>query len=327
MLAEYIIKNFDKLSKHLLSLNCNPGLTEFLIKHNLISNYNTNPKLTPYIKKPSNCNSNPEFTDLITNNSTDDFSGIFSNTNPLLAGAIINAVFKSKLAMMSRNSNPGLTKYLIKHQKDLCYDMLALNENPKLAFLIMRNPYWNRIGSNPNEELTEFIKEHKDKMNINGNPNPKLAETIMNGDIKFGDISNNHNPGLTKFIIENKLSLDRERICSNTNPELAELILEIGTSDWRKQCNNNPGLTEYIMNCRDKTVHYKSNNNPELTEMIMETKIYRKDTEIIANSNPRILPLLYKNREILNFGEIGDNPIIATIDKDRNKKIIDELIT
>ena len=122
------------------------------------------------------------------------------------------------------------------------------------------------------------------------------------------DVMNNPDPELTDLIIKNYKGWKQRLIVNNTNPKLADLIIKQGV----KYNNPNKGLTDYILN--SKKVNYfdlSSNSNELLTDYIIAHKDDLNRNELLSNTNPALVPLMFENVESLDMEEweiISSNP-------------------
>ena len=331
-LTKFIIENEINLVLPHLAINSNPGLTDLIIKlhKNMEPEWlvnNTNPLLAPLILSycrnfDLSASSNPGLTEHILNSKPT--YRIYTNTNPLVAGLILDNLMINELDEMADNPNPALTETILKGKHQFGA-RISNNTNPKLAQLIIENCDLCNIISSPNTGLTDFILKNADQHLcdcILNNTNPSIAPLIIDSKHpNWLQISGNSNTGLTNFIIKNKDKVE-QTICSNTNPSLAELIVEVG-EDWDElSANNNPGLTGHLLKHEEQlNVYYLAhNNNPELTDLIIE--LIRKD---VYNPYSKILGE-NKNPRLRSYVKLRpSNPNIAIVDKVRNEKILSTL--
>ena len=185
--------------------------------------------------------------------------------------------------------------------KDLC-----LNPNPKIAKLIMKNPYYNLIGNNPNPGLTEFIIKNKDKIKtcfMSKNINPMLADLIISfKNIEYdSDIWTNPNPGLTDFLLNKSINFINSlavsyKLSRNTNPLLAKLIMK--NPNWSIiSGNSNTGLTDFILSHPHCVDYYSlsSNTNPLLAELIIKNEHRLNWCAIFRNPNIGLTKFIMEN--------------------------------
>jgi hypothetical protein len=160
------------------------------------------------------------------------------------------------------NPNPGLTKFLIDSGAEL-----SGNSNPALTKTIIERNYRERIESNTNPELAEFIIKY-------------LTE-----EDEFYAVFSNPNPGLTNFIMEKYEDDYLPPLVRNTNPLLAEFILSKDYDKSLLRFNSNPGLTEAIIENtkgdRDLVDDLKSNTNPKLLDIIGD--LYDGNLDLCTN--------------------------------------------
>ena len=305
LLARLLIDNEDKLDFNAIASNPNPGLTGFIIrcediitdKQRLMSNNNVeltglllslrsnysfdsknnNPFIVKYGINGNICgNNSPLLTNKILELKIVD-EDLFLNTNPELAGFILDNIKRSVMPELSSNPNPRLTKFLIENEDKIDFDELSKNTNKKLEHLIIKNKAKvnvehidNNRGFNSAKWL-EFVFELKRQKNYISPVKKKL---------KFWTyISKNNSPSKTQFIINNEKRLDLDALSENNNPELTDLIIKL-----------------------ESKINYKI---------------------LSRNTNKKLLPLMMKNHHKLDLDALRCNPIIAVVDKERSKFMLD----
>ena len=208
---------------------------------------NPNPKIAKLIVRMKNPNydsisgnPNPGLTKfIIKNRDKINKSKLMSNTNPLLAGLILELLpIYNNNKELFMNPNPEYTEFSLGYGVS-CINYLLRNTNSKLADLIIQetNWYdirgmsvWDRISGNSNTGLTDFILSRPDNVDyiaLSTNTNPLLAELIIKNKhrLNWCAIFSNPNIGLTKFIIKNYISKCATYLGYNTNPDLTDFII------------------------------------------------------------------------------------------------------
>ena len=192
---------------------------------------------------------------------------------PLVAEITLRHSGKVRAGNLFQNSSPLLTDVILNHKElEDNYGSLCLNSNPKLADLIISfkdrftNEHWYYISMNPNEGLTEFIKEHVEivkKYKLDCNTNPKLTDLIkvhyarqLSGELILPDdehLINNPNPLFAPVIIKLHMIKPDKFIFGNRNPGLTDYILNHPNIDFNQiALNFNPKLFKFVFDNRHK---------------------------------------------------------------------------
>ena len=196
---------------------------------------------------------------------------------PLAAEITLRHSDKVRAGNLFQNSSPLLTDVILNHKElEDNYGSLCLNSNPKLADLIISfkdrftNEHWYYISMNPNEGLTEFIKEHVEivkKYKLDCNTNPKLTDLIkvhyarqLSGELILPDdehLINNPNPLFASVIIKLHMLKPNKLIFGNCNPGLTDYILNHPNIDFNQiALNFNPKLFKFVFDNRHKIDSY-----------------------------------------------------------------------
>lgn len=216
-IKHYLTRNYCKFSS--VALNEHPIMAELILKKQIIFDpsrfSNPSPLLTKFLIK--------EFKLTPSN-----LYYLTLNNNPELAEFIIlkKNHFNNKCwCNIGGNSNPGLTNFIREnyfiHRKNY---RLSSNTNPEIADLILLDPYPTfELSTNPNTGLTNFLLNST--ISVKYNTNPALAPLIMS---LTPPVYENSNVGLTDFILSNPptTALSWNRLALNTNPGLEKFIYE-----------------------------------------------------------------------------------------------------
>lgn len=245
--ADLWIKHFDKIRHHKIIVNKNPKMAKLiksvaLTKSSTDSWYlsmNSNPGLTEYLTKhwkllPKTkfTNTNPKLFNLMINDPNPCWLSLSGREETEFAEFLIKNEEHLDLDELAKNSNPGLTELIIKISHKLNMKQLTKNKNPALLELKKRNKdklYWNYISEYCKDEL---LLENLDKAHwwgLSKNENREITETIVNNSDKvdYHGLAFNRNKKLIKFkeIHKDKLT---DQYCTHSN------ILEIDNNFYIK---------------------------------------------------------------------------------------------